>query len=190
MMKSEYKITVAGAGPQETDFTVKYETVEADETDDAITNCKYVDMTVKEIKAECTKRKLKKTTGKNREQRVLLLIANDHETVTKAAFLRGSVVDPTTPLDPVDMEVNATTASKIVLLNALFSANFFPDFIQSGNALTRNELDLKATKENAPLWTQVHEFILDQTNNTVLHECDQIGLSIVVFILNHFHLYL
>ena len=47
MMKSEYKITVAGAGPQETDFTVKYETVEADETDDAITNCKYVDMTVK-----------------------------------------------------------------------------------------------------------------------------------------------
>ena len=110
--------------------------------------------------------------------------------MTKAAFLRGSVVDPTTPLDPVDMEVNATTASKIVLLNALFSANFFPDFIQSGNALTRNELDLKATKENAPLWTQVHEFILDQTNNTVLHECDQIGLSIVVFILNHFHLYL
>ena len=104
-----------------------------------------------------------------------MLIDDDKESAGGKAVYRGSVVDPTTAFDQVDTESKATSASTIIMLNALFSPTIYPHFVSSGDSLTRAELDLKKTKENHPVWPMMHAFIMEPNNNVVIHSTQQNG---------------
>ena len=49
----------------------------------------YANWSVKDIKVECTRRKLNKTTGKNRNERVEMLIDDDKKSAGKKLFIEA-----------------------------------------------------------------------------------------------------